>query len=200
MLSEEEKTRLRSEEIFREEVRKSLAPKERSEQKLLAFLNSSFGIWLLSSVVLATFTAAWSYGSTERQRHKVREERISKIQTELSYRIGEASERLRLFESDEDRFYIGYALSPLTSALSMSSKAGSAIYPEFNERSARSLLVEWDALASTQDKRKVAVLQNIVRDLEALNRSGEPLKRHDKLRVSQQVKNSLKHAQQVNED
>jgi hypothetical protein len=49
MLSNEEKNRIRAEEVFREEVRRELASKKGG--RVLTFLNSALGIWLLSTMV-----------------------------------------------------------------------------------------------------------------------------------------------------
>ncbi len=52
MLSESEKEKLRSEEIFRDEVRKSLGTKPKGSSAFWRFLNSSFGIFILSTIVV----------------------------------------------------------------------------------------------------------------------------------------------------
>ena len=135
-------------------------------------------------------------GSSERQQNRVRNERINKIKTELGYRIGEATERVRLFGNSDDSF-IGFAVSPVTRPVSVGAIAGPAVYPEFDKRSAKSLLVEWGVIASSEEKRKVAVLQKLLGELEVMDRPSVPFKSYDKLRVSQQAASSLKHAQQV---
>jgi hypothetical protein len=57
MLSDEQETRIREEEIFRQEVRNELGSQKPAASpggKFWKFLNSSFALWFLSSVFLGS--------------------------------------------------------------------------------------------------------------------------------------------------
>ena len=79
-LPQDERERIRAEEIFREEVREQLAATtgpQKLHQRLWASRNSAFTLWLLSSVVLAAIS--WSYAQWESARSLQR-------RAELDYR------------------------------------------------------------------------------------------------------------------
>lgn len=79
MLPEEEKNRIRAEEIFRYEVRREIEtrrPEDSRGKRLWSLVNSTFGVWLLSSVVLGGLTFAYT---TYQQRSA---EEMRKAQTE----------------------------------------------------------------------------------------------------------------------
>jgi hypothetical protein len=64
MISEEDKRRITEEEVFRLEVRKSLAqekPPQGTYGVLWTFLNSSLGLWVLSTIVIGCFGWAYTY-------------------------------------------------------------------------------------------------------------------------------------------
>jgi len=58
MLSEYDKQRIRAEEIYRQEVIRQLAHYDAPQSKTVKFLNSPFGVWMLSSIFLAGFLSA----------------------------------------------------------------------------------------------------------------------------------------------
>jgi len=88
-ISEEDRARIRAEEIFRDEVRASLNVRESSTRmaRLWKLLNSSFAIFLLSSVVLSGVSfqyQRWVASQTKKSEHvQLREE----ASLELNYRF-----------------------------------------------------------------------------------------------------------------
>jgi hypothetical protein len=62
-------------------------PQPSSRSRLWAFLNSSFGLFVLSSVVLSFMTWAYTEVSHSIEQRKVTTESITKLKTEMSYRI-----------------------------------------------------------------------------------------------------------------
>lgn len=87
MLSEDQMKVIREEEIFREEVRKNIEKKRESESQkggLWRFVNSSFGLWLLSSVVLSFLGFSYGYVQDQRRTKRDAQERISKLQYEIA--------------------------------------------------------------------------------------------------------------------
>ena len=85
MLSDAEQKRIREEELFRREVQKKLDNDSVSfpGRRLWGFVNSSFGLWLLSSVVLGAL--AFLYGYVQDIRHAKREaaERVARLKFEI---------------------------------------------------------------------------------------------------------------------
>ena len=52
-LTEQERARIRAEEIYREEVREALTEPKKAAAGFIAFLNSPLGIFILSSLLLS---------------------------------------------------------------------------------------------------------------------------------------------------
>jgi hypothetical protein len=85
-LSPEEREHIRAEEIFRAEVRRDLE-EQRKPKRLRAsmwnFVNTSFGIWLLSSVGLASIVWGWTLSQESRQAEKADKERFARVNYEV---------------------------------------------------------------------------------------------------------------------
>lgn len=130
MLSDQEKGRIRAEEVYRHEVRESL---NRKDPSLWDLLNSSFVLWFLSSIVLATLTAAYGSCSTARETTRTRTERGMLLATELHSR---ALQFLDAISSDraEPKRYWDLLFRPPHQNL-----ATYALYPEFERRPTESL-------------------------------------------------------------
>jgi hypothetical protein len=98
-LSEEEKNRIRDEEVFRQEIRRELeagAPQKTRGKKIWALLNSSFALWFLSSVVVAGITAVVTVHE-KNNNERIRKEHVQhRLATELAGRATEGLVSLRL--------------------------------------------------------------------------------------------------------
>src|SRR6266536_527643 len=125
MLTEDEKTRIREEEIFRAEVQKSLIPKPSG--RLLSFLNTPLGILLLSTLVLGLF--GWTF--TQWQASRINEEQIRRLDAEIEARLEATNSHL-------------YRATPETSPLVLLLPPGPerALLPEFINRNLKSLIYE----------------------------------------------------------
>lgn len=160
MLTDEEKTRIRAEEIFRDEVRRELGEKEHPSraQRIWKILNSSLALWFLSSVVLAGLTTAvTSYQArhTERLRKSETERRLD---TEISSRIGLALRVVRIEQTQvkhgappPDGYPYGTAVAYLDNSFANSSLDYS-IYPEYKARTFRSLVFERASVADPSER------------------------------------------------
>lgn len=96
MLSDEDKRRIREEEIFRAQVQAELSKARRPTTKgakIFEFLQSSLGIWLLSSVVLALFTAVFTKWADARAEQARKVQLILKLDEEIQARIEDATFR-----------------------------------------------------------------------------------------------------------
>jgi hypothetical protein len=85
MLSEEDKQRIREEEIFRDEVRRTLA--KGSSSSKMAFLNSPFGIYLLSTVLIGLVSFAYTRWKEQYDASLAHREQIEKLQGEINFRV-----------------------------------------------------------------------------------------------------------------
>lgn len=158
MLTEEGKIRIRDEEVFRTEVLRELeANKPRSRpERLWALLNSSFALWFLSSVVLASLTTALTYYQSKRSEQLKMSEIEKRLDTEISSRIALAQRGASL---DKERIAVHNEYLPeaiyqnVQSYLDNSFVTGSSnrldfsIYPEYEKRTFRSLVFELRSIA-----------------------------------------------------
>jgi hypothetical protein len=81
-----ERERIRAEEIFREEVRRELEqqrPPKNLQSKVWNFVNTSFGIWLLSSVGLGLLVWSWTLIQEYRHTKKAEQEQLVKVTYEI---------------------------------------------------------------------------------------------------------------------
>ncbi len=86
-LPEPDRERVRLEEVFREEVRKSLQQPRTFGQQVLEFFNSSLGLFILSSVVLggfSTLATTWFNNHQEQARSLETERRLD---IEIGFRL-----------------------------------------------------------------------------------------------------------------
>jgi len=168
MLSSEERSRIEVEEVFRQEVRRQLEakmPTPSRGQKLWKVLNSSFSVWFLSSVVIASLT--WAVATYERSRSEQaqRTEHQKRLNTEIGFRIENGINGLL---ADEERMQLGIKLSRfwiyndglnyLNNRVIASYTARPypppeqvdySVYPEYRDRKFRSLLYELRSVAHT---------------------------------------------------
>lgn len=162
-ISEEDKARIRSEEFFRSELRKELVPpptaaaRRSTRETVWTFLNSSFGLWFLSAVLVSGLGALYTNhqnrlqdetkqreaAATEAERQKELYERLT---LEISFRLSAALSRLneadkRLGDSvkADSEGAIRRALAPL--ALPASDTLP-PLFPEFTSYSGLALIAE----------------------------------------------------------
>jgi hypothetical protein len=149
-LSEGTRAQIRLEEEYRTEVRRSVentatAPKSR----LITFLNSAFGIWLLSSVLLGLFAWSWQHINASMEEERAIITTIRKIRVELDNRdtvlVRATRPTMPARFRDVMRTAI-YGVRPGLQEHPTWKLFYAAIYPEFSPRSYRSLVVELAAL------------------------------------------------------
>lgn len=94
MISDEEKLRICELEAFRKEVRDQLnpaAPKSRRE-RIWAALNSNFGMWLVSAVLVSGLGTAYTRYSSQKEDDR----KLNELKQVEARKLIEARERLRL--------------------------------------------------------------------------------------------------------
>jgi hypothetical protein len=193
MLTEGEKIRIRNEEVFRTEVCRELEAKK--PRSLWTLLNSSFALWFLSSVVLASLTTVFTYYQAKRaeQGRKIEIER--RFETEINSRISLA---LRGAHFDQSRIAHGKEYSPESIYItaqsyldnsfttSSSSLQDFSVYPEYKGRTFRSLVSE---LRSVVNRARQSDLTNALEEYEKLLDLGSQQNGNEK--ATQQTVQSL---------
>ena len=105
MLTDDEKQNIRTEEQYRGEVRKQLEEKREPSSRLWAFLNSSFGLWLLSAILLTwagmLYTQSQNPRAEEQKKQDAQtaqlvknEELVQRLDLEIGYRFSQSQVRL----------------------------------------------------------------------------------------------------------
>lgn len=172
VLSEKDKNRILNEEIFRKKVLKELKLSRKPPVhngywmlgKLWKFVNSAFGLWVLSSLVLGGITFLYTL-YTESAHEKIQKSAtIDRLDTEISKRIAELDYGImRVNETEEDK-----KEARLLKALKDLRHPQNPIFPEFNERPLSSLLFERTHMMQQKNpnRAKFQTLFENARDLE----------------------------------
>ena len=157
VLTEDERARIRQEEIFRREVRQQLDAERPSlplPSKLWKALNSAFVLWLLSSVILALAGWAYSRYQAHNSEQNQRKETRRKLISELTYRSAEALLVVNALESKIDR---GEPDSPKFIASRIlgivDGRDIASLSPEYQNRSFVALLTELERLLTEEEKK-----------------------------------------------
>jgi hypothetical protein len=158
VLSDSDRDRIRSEEIFRDEVRRELSANQPTSRgkRVWSLLNNPFSIWFLSTVVIGLLTFAYS-AHQERLRASARlSETLQKLDTEIAGRIRGSLIALettqqsiashRLYSSRMGIF--GVVVKALGDEFSS--------YPEYRTRDLGSLLIETGPMVPSQERAAVA--------------------------------------------
>lgn len=136
MLSEEDKASVRAEEIYREEVRRSLGPRDSLARKFWAVLNQPFAIWLLGSVALAI--VAQMYACTvERSRRHAEAERIER---EIRHRVALVEQYLAEAPEMSDKY--DRAVEVVLESPTSLNDLGLSLHPQLAALSLVNLLAE----------------------------------------------------------
>jgi hypothetical protein len=84
MLADEEREHIRQEEIFRQEVRRAIEERHvKSRVKLWRFVNTSFGIWLLSTVAIGLISWSYTNWTEAKEKQRTTQELIGKLDLEI---------------------------------------------------------------------------------------------------------------------
>ena len=153
MLSRRDKQRIHSEEIYRNEIRQQLDKKEKpsAKTKLWTFLNSTFGLWLLSTVAVGFIT--WSY--TEWTKNKTEKsgkaELIRKLDSEITGRISFLEASL-----NKNDIVLGVFFDSLYKFFNRNKDSNEdTVFEEFNNRNMRSLLIELSQIVPESEKPEI---------------------------------------------
>lgn len=157
MLTDEEKLKLKAEEIYRDEVRKSLSDNKRKSNSIWTFFNSGLGLWFLSTIVIGVFTYLFNEYKEDRKITAAQETKIRQLDLEIESRISQFWVHLDPIIKRDERNYIDSnfllkegvsydTLNILWEAFknppSFNPKLTTTIYKEYNTRTTISLMIE----------------------------------------------------------
>ncbi|PSR56069.1 hypothetical protein AHMF7605_22485 [Adhaeribacter arboris] len=185
MLTPEEKERIRQEEIYRQEIRLDLDKQQETINfKKWAgwwkFVNTSFGIWLLSSVIVGAITFLYSENQKKYTEESKKQAQIDRLSTEITSRLyelfyvsSEINEEFEYLVSDQFRQidsvnYDEKAISEMDFNLTKSFNtikkpdlnSEFIIFPEYSKRNLISLFIE---LRSIAPKSKIEGLNSCIK-------------------------------------
>jgi len=167
MLQEEEKTRIRAEEVFRQEVRREIedrAPKPSKGKRVWSILNSSFALFVLSSLVLGGLTKLYTDYQKRRSEQMQKNETVRRFETEIRNRILEGLTAVRLDSERVERRqmysafdlyneavrYLNNRVSWYDTVTHLEVQLDFSIYPDYQHRSFASLIAELAAVDTSR--------------------------------------------------
>ena len=192
MLTDEEKQRIRDEEIFRREARRQLEADQPSapfKAGIWGIVNSSIVLWFLSSIVLGLF----GWGHATYQEHLHRRELQRRLNTELAHRMTESLVALSAVQArvgsdpaSPDVIYL--TLTEMLDGYDLKTKSRiKSTHPDYQERGFQSFVVELQGLAAANEKRALADVSEkyFMLKMEAVNVRGfsaddEPARKTEK--------------------
>lgn len=153
LITESERARILSEEALRLKIQAELSaqkPVEKSRPSWWEFLNNSFTIFLISSVLIPV--GVWRYSAHVAERDKqirqaeveqARQGRIERLDTEISFRLSQLFVRLEQVNEAQPNLRAGQLDEVMTAiAAKKSGEQHLTLYPPFAEYSLLSLLGE----------------------------------------------------------
>lgn len=152
-MNNQEKQRIKEEEIFREEVRKSLTSTEKKDWT--KSINSPLFIWFISTIVLGLFSYYFQQNKIKNEAMFQIEYSIEKIDTELENRISQFWTNLKPFIDTKFEYSRDYTFTNqidsvqfvtywncFKNAPALNPKLSSNIYKEYVNRNTISLIIE----------------------------------------------------------
>jgi hypothetical protein len=161
VLTEEDRVRIKEEEIFREEVRLTLQPpapvsKPTFRSRAWTLVNSSIVLWFLSSVVIAGVTQLYSCQQSQHAEQVRKHELQRRLDTEIGNRIYQTVAGLDVWKTNvahggwtgTTRGTYGQMAQYLNNALT---NVDYSVFSEYRSRSFSSLLIELSTLVEPSE-------------------------------------------------
>lgn len=151
MLTDLEKQKIQLEEVYRSEVSKNLAQKGKKTlfAKILPFLNSAFGLWLLSAIFISGGLKLYEDYKSKKAELLKQKETLSKLDNEIGYRYSRFLVRLfELTDKNPDSVSLSKRYNPsdvkkLSLSLNSTINAyGDFLYSEYSNYTLITLLAE----------------------------------------------------------
>ncbi|MTH14435.1 hypothetical protein [Flavobacterium sp. LC2016-01] len=158
MLSKEEKKIIREEESYKFELRKYFEKKNEKtwKEKLWLFLNSAFGLWLLSTIVFSIIVNSYANFKENNTKAAIKNETVRKLEIEISNKIQyfkarieenkkEITKSLNNLNNNESTYTA--PLNPTIKEILTETEKNADIFPEYKDRTLQSLIFELDQLS-----------------------------------------------------
>jgi hypothetical protein len=156
MLSSEDEARIRAEEIYRTEVRDDIAAARHSKTegaraRFWRFVNSSLGIWFLSTLVVGTGSWLFSVWRDARTARRENTRTIQRLDIEITTRLDQ-------FASSVNGLLGRHAYETALAALEnpVGNPYAASAYPEFRERGLTSLIRELYERSPPEERKELA--------------------------------------------
>src|SRR5208282_1199910 len=149
--------KIRAEEVYRVKVRGRLESRTPKQSKLLAFLNTNFGLFLLSTVFISSFS--WGFNAWLNHQRDLKEAQKSrqKLGLEMMNRLKYLDELQRPFPYNE-RHAIETAINGFNAHANVNPSwipHYSSVFPEYQERSLMSLVWQLETLSTGSAREKL---------------------------------------------
>jgi hypothetical protein len=174
MLDESERAKIRLEEEYRHEVRNKLqeTPTKRVG-RLWTFLNSSFGLWLLSAICITGLGTLYAQRQSDKaeQLKKLElaqveqlktQQAIERLDSEIGYRLSQIQVRLNTLNHSSPKLKKDGVMEVLNSVSQPPGKSYFAAYPEYSNYSLIALVAELRRYVNKEDR---DALRHILADL-----------------------------------
>lgn len=151
VLTDEEADRIRLEEHYRYEIRQRLCT-DKQPSRLWAFLNSSFGMWILSAIVLSGLGSLYTKHREQHETQEREQQAVERLDLEIGYRFSQVQvflyETSRLKIPDQEReSKVRIALLGLTKPPTTTSDF-QHLFPEYSTFGLPALIAELRRLES----------------------------------------------------
>jgi hypothetical protein len=180
MLTDQDRERIRAEEAFRHALRQEIAPpapaKKEPErppslwQKFMAFANTSFGIWLLSTVAIGGVSTAYQLVAHNFEMVRQDEARAHRLQSEIANR----------FDQMEEKLLEGRSRAVVLDALKELDSGSIKMFDDLVEKNVVTLLGQLNDLVGKKEQAQIAEAVAVLREIVLMNRllrdnaAGEP--------------------------
>jgi hypothetical protein len=177
MLTEEDKNRIRLEEIYRQELRQQLKPNSSRRERTLAFLNSAFFLWFLSTVLIGTVSFLYTRWDIRREDERRKYEQKRQVESEKTTAAGkldtEIASRLRFVNGLIETENSFPQQSTLVKSVLILEKPSAMeypvnVFPEYSNRSFQSLLWELMQVVPSDQKGQIETAFKEAKKLTAL--------------------------------
>jgi hypothetical protein len=177
--------KIRAEEVYRAKVRGRLESRTPKQSKILAFLNTNFGLFLLSTVFISSFSWGFNAWLTHERELKEAKKDQQKLGLEIMNRLRYLDELRKPFAYNE-RHAIETAISGFNARANVNPSwipHYSSVFPEYQERSLMSLVWQLETLSTGSTREK---LKSVHRPIET---AGQYLERLEYKKINAPDKN-----------
>ena len=171
MLTDNDRERIRAEEAFRHALRQEIAqsgpaPAKKEPdappsfwQKFMAFANTSFGIWALSTVAIGGISSGYQLIAHHYEMVRQDEARAHRLQSEIANRFDQMSEKL----------LEGRSRAVIVDALKELDSGSVKMFDDLVEKNAITLAAQLRDLVGAKEQAQIDQAMPVLRDLVLLN-------------------------------